>query len=257
MIGAKFGAFNMQDPAAGIWVTETDVYSSPTNSIQADAMAETDGSLVVKQRYLSKTFKVEGILRKDSIEELEMLMDVFKAAMGARNQAFDIDYAGDIRRYLANAQNVIVTRTRRLTSAAFSVEFQCPDGVGWSIGSTALIASAGITTSNVSIPLIVEGSYQADPVVTVVFNTVTGGTAKSINISNDSSLRGMAIQRNWVTGDRLEIDCMNKTVFVNDLAVEFTGQFPKWEPGAGALGYLDDLTSRDVTLTSSYTRRWL
>ncbi|NED68293.1 hypothetical protein G3I15_45910, partial [Streptomyces sp. SID10244] len=70
-----------------------------------------DGSLVVKQRYLSKTFKVEGIIRKDSIVELEIAIDVFKAAMASRNQAFDIDYAGDIRRYLANAQNVIITRT--------------------------------------------------------------------------------------------------------------------------------------------------
>ena len=257
MIGVKFGSFNMQDPANGVWVVETDVYSAPSNAIQADALAEQDGSLVVKQRYLSKTFKVEGIIRKDSIVELEVAIDLFKAAMSSRNQAFDIDYAGGIRRYLANAQNVIVTRTKRMTSAAFSVEFHNPDGVGWDIGSTALIASVGITGSNVSIPVTVGGTYQADPMITVVVNTATGGTNKTITISNDVSLRGLSIRRNWANGDQLEIDCLNKTVFVNDLAVEFTGQFPKWEPGAGALGYLDDLASRDVTITSSYTRRWL
>ncbi|NED59763.1 hypothetical protein G3I15_02355 [Streptomyces sp. SID10244] len=137
------------------------------------------------------------------------------------------------------------------------MEFHSPDGVGWSIGSTALIASEGITGSNVSIPVTVQGTYQADPLITVVLNTVTGGTNKTVTISNDVSLRGLSVRRNWATSDQLEIDCLNKSVFVNNLAVEFTGQFPKWEPGAGALGYLDDLTGRDATISSSYTRRWL
>lgn len=257
MIGVKFGSYNLQDPAGGVWVTDTDVYSSPTNTIQTDALAESDGGLVVKQRYQSKTFKVDGLIRGDSIAELDMMLDQFKAAMASKNQAFDIDYAGGVRRYLANAQNVVLTRTRRLTSAAFSVEFQSPDGVGWSLNSTALIASEGITGSVVSVPVTAEGSYQVDPLISATFNTVSGGTAKTVTISNDVTLRGLSVTRNWATGDVLEIDCLNKTVFVNDLATEFSGQFPKWEPGAGALGYVDNLTSRDMTLRASYTRRWL
>lgn len=257
MIGVKYGTFNMQDAAAGLRVTSTDVYSSPENQIQADALAEADGALIVKQQYKSKTFTVEGLIRKTTIADLETAIDAFKAAMAVKNQAFDIDYAGGIRRYLASAQNVIIARGDRQTSAPFSVQFLSPDGMGWSLDSTALLSPTGVSISKASNPITVLGTYQCEPFIRVTVNTVTGGTTKTITISNDTSLRGISIQRTWANGDVLEIDSMKKTVYVNNIATPFTGQFPIFAVGAGALGYLDDFTTRDATIEASYTRRWL
>jgi hypothetical protein len=254
VIGVKYGSYDMQ--GGGSVVTDTDVYSAPPNSIQADALAELDGSLIVKQRYTSKTFRVEGYLRADSIAALETLIDTFKRAMSVKNQAFDIDYAGGIRRYLASSQNTMISKSS-LTTAGFTVEFLSPDGMGWSLDSTALVTPTGITTSSASIPLTVAGSYQCEPKISVKLNTLSGGTTKTISITNDATLRGISVTRTWVAGDLLEIDSLAKTVFVNDIPVEFKGQFLTWAVGAGAVGYLDDLTARDATITASYTRRWL
>lgn len=257
MIGIKYGTYNLQDPANGVWVHGTDVYSAPESALQADTLAEADGSVVVQQRYKSKTFTIEGILRRDDLPSLEAAMDEFKAAMTVKNQAFDLDYAGGVRRYLSYASNVILTRKNRGTSATFNVSFLCPDGVGWSVDSTALVASTGITTATSNIGVTVSGSYKCEPLTRLTFNTVSGGTDKTVTVSNGSTQRGLAIRRNWVSGDVLEIDSLKKLVYVNNLSVTFTGQFPWWETGAGSVAYLDDFTSRDVTMTSSYTRRWL
>ncbi|WOI85999.1 phage distal tail protein [Rhodococcus qingshengii] len=254
MIGVKYGSFNMQ--GNGFRVTETDVYNAPENSIQADAMAERDGSLVVKQQYKSKIFKVEGWFRKDSLAEAEQARDAFMLAMSRKNQPFDIEYAGGIRRYLASAQNIIVSKLGA-SSFGFSVQFLSPDGMGWDTSSTALIASASVTTSSAEIPVSVKGTYKAEPATKVQLFTVTGGTAKSVSIGNASTLRQIQITRDWVSSDVIDIDTLNGVVRVNGIDQDFIGQLPEFEPGDNALSYVDNFTDRDVTITGSYTSRWL
>ncbi|WP_298585123.1 phage tail domain-containing protein [uncultured Kocuria sp.] len=254
MIGLKYGAFDLQ--ANGFRVTDTDIYSAPTNRIQADPLAERDGALIVKQQYDSKTFTVEGWFRKSTIAEVEQARDEFMRAMGAKNQALDIDYAGGVRRYLASAQNVILSRIG-LTSFGFSIEFLSPDGMGWDLSSTTLVAGELITNSSATIPIDVGGSYKAEPVISVLINDVTGGVGKTVTISNGISLRQIQVTRDWVAGDLLEISTIEGTVFVNNIATDFTGQLPEFEAGIGRLGYNDDFTTRNALLTAGYVRRWL
>lgn len=254
MIGLKYGSFNLQ--ANGFRVTDTDIYSAPTNKIQADPLAERDGALIVKQQYDSKTFTVEGWFRKSTIAEAEQARDEFMRAMGAKNQALDIDYAGGVRRYLASAQNVIVSRIG-LTSFGFSIQFLSPDGMGWDLNSTTLVAGELITTSFETMSIDVGGSYKAEPVINVLINDVVGGVGKTVTISNGVSLRQIQITRDWSANDLLEINTLEGTVFVNNIPADFTGQLPEFETGMGRLGYNDDFTSRNVLLTAGYVRRWL
>lgn len=254
MIGVSYGDFNMQ--TNGVTVTGTDVYSAPTNNIQADELAERDGALIVKQQFQKKTFTVEGIIRKTTIVELEQALDTFKLAMSKKNQGFDVDYAGGIRRYLASAQNNIISQ-RGITSVGFSIQFLSPDGMGWDLDSTVLISPTAVTASNQTVSLNVGGSYKADPLIKVTVDAITGGTSKTITLSNASTLRSIAITRTWVAGDVLEIDTLKGSVLVNGAAHDFSGQLLSFEPGDGGLGYLDDFTTRSVTITGSYTRRWL
>lgn len=253
-VGIKFGGFDMQ--ANGVIVITTDVYSTPNNEIQADELAEADGALIVKQRYTSKPFKVEGYIQKPTRLELDIARDAFTAALSAKNQPFDIDYAGGIRRYLASAQNIMIGYSGA-TTYSFSVEFLSPDGMGWDLDSSSLITALNVTTASFDQPITVGGSYMAEPVIAVNLGSVTGGTTKTITLTNGVSLRGVSITRTWDSGDVLEVDSLKKTVFVNDIATDFFGQFPAWKTGAGFLGYLDDFTTRSVTINTSYTKRWL
>lgn len=256
MIGFKFGLFNLQDPANGVWVTKTNVYSAPTNDIQADALANRDGAYVVKQTYRSKTFQVEGVLRSSTRAGLEQLMDTFKTVMAQKNQAFDVDYAGGIRRFLANATTVIIADIG-LTSAAFSVEMMSPDGMGWSLDQVNLIDSSSITTSTAVFSALLIGSYQIEPVIRLELTSVTGGTNKTVTITNGASLRGIRITRNWSSGDVLEFDSAKRTLYVNSIETDFQGQFPVFDPGTAILNYLDDFSARTATIRSYYTPRWL
>lgn len=254
-VALSFGDYDLQTDT--VVTTSTDVFSAPKNNIQADKLAESDGAVIVKTSYDVKIFTVEGLLRTDTREDTQQLMDEFKVALSQPNQAFDIEFAGDIRRYVATAQNIIISNSRMRSTAGFSVEFLCPSGVGSDTYSSTLLASSNFSTSTATLGITAGGTYQAEPVIVVTVNTVTGGTTKTILINNDVTRRGISVTRTWANADVLEIDSLNKTIYVNNVPVEFTGQFPVWKPGVGSIGYVDDFTTRDVTVTADYIRRWI
>jgi hypothetical protein len=115
-----------------------------------------------------------------------------------------------------------------------------------------------ITTGSYNQPLVIQGSYKAEPKITVYVQSVTGGSPnKTITILNASTLRGLSVTRSWVAGDVLEIDSMNKTVYVNSVATPSTGLYPTWQPGSGSLTYIDDFTTRASAVLVTYTKRYL
>lgn len=257
MIGAtnmQFGDFDFQTTEVAAAVT--DIFSSASTSIQADKLAEADGAVIVKSTLEPKTFKVEGTLASDTVEDTHRLIDRFKLAMSEKNQAFDIEYAGDTRRYVSMARNTIISYGGRL-DAGFSVEFLCAAGVGSDTYASTLLASTNVSTTTAILGITVGGTYKAQPVITVTINTVTGATDKTLLINNAVTLRGISVTRTWTAGDVMVIDSMNQAIFINNAAVEFSGQFPEWEVGAGSIGVVNDFTTCDISVEADYTRRYL
>lgn len=256
MIGVRFDVLSLQD--SGIHTVSSDVYSAPQLRVQDEKLADADGSVIVKTSLEPKVFSCEGYMQADTISALDSLIDSFKQGLNKRDQNFDIDYAGSTRRYVATPRNIVISREKGLNTAGWSVEFFCANPVGSDTTESTLLAPAAVTASTHTAGITIEGSYKAEPLITVTVTSVTGGTTnKTITISNDSTLRGIAVTRDWANGDVLEIDCLKKTLYVNNAAVEFSGQFPVWDPGNSGISYLDDFTTRSVTISAVYTKRFL
>jgi hypothetical protein len=81
------------------------------------------------------------------------------------------------------------------------------------------------------------------PIVTVTLGTITaGGTGGTIQIGNNANGQAVVITRNWLAGDVLMVDSYNKIITVNGLEVDFTGAFPEFAPGIGAVGVAHNMT---------------
>lgn len=257
MISVNFGSYAMQDIANGRVVFDMPgYYDSPKNVIQADSLAEDDGALVVKQQYASKSWTVLGRIRSDTVANLESAWNDFKVAMAVKNQAFDVDYAGTTRRYLANAVNVVATK-RDPTRIVYSVEFMSPDGVGWDLASSSLIDATTVTVPASQVNLTTGGTYKIEPAIVLTINSFTGSATNTITLTNDTTQRGLTLTYAVTAGDVIQIDSLNQTVYVNSIATTFSGQFPTFLPSENTLNYSDDFSARNVTISASYTKRWL
>jgi phage-related protein len=256
MIGVLFDSYDMQ--ANGVTVSETNIFDAPKRSVQDVRLAEADGSIIVKTTYDPKRATLDGYLLADTPSELKTLIDTFKRNMNKTNVFLDIIEEDDsTRRYLATTTNIMVSRTNGLNQAGFSVEVLIPSGVGMDTTETTL-ATDTVTTSTGSVVIDVQGSYKAQPVISITVDSVTGGTPdKSISIANGTTLRGITITRDWAASDIIEIDCLNNEVYVNNVITEYVGQIPSWEPGNGIISYIDDFTTRSVDISAVYTRRYL
>jgi len=256
MTGILFDVFSLQ--GNGVYTIKTDVYSAPPITIQDEKLAQADGSVIVKKQLAPKVFTCDGYMQMDTTANLDLLLDTFKRALNKQEQNFDIDYAGSTRRYTATPRNMIISREKGLNTCTWSVEFLCANPVGADISSSTLLSPTTISTSSSTAGITVNGSYKAEPKITITITAVTGGTGgKTVTISNASTLRGVAITRDWTAGDVLEIDSLKKTLFINNSVIDFTGQFPMWDPGNSGISYLDNFTTRTVSMTASYYVRYL
>lgn len=258
MIALAYDAFSLQGD--GIYTSDTDIYSLPPRTIQAPVLANRDGSKIVNTRYESKVFTCSGYMKAEHIPALDLLIDQFKTALNKQNQYFEMDYGEETRRYIATPRNLIISRERGLNAAGWSCEFFCEDPVGWATEPWYALNDSDTVTATSSlatIPLYINGSYKAEPEITVVFTDITATGEQTVTISNAGTLRGVFITRTWADGDVLEIDSLKKTIYVNGATFDFGGQFPVWDTGLGGLTYNDTFTDRSVDITVMYTRRFL
>lgn len=257
MTSIVYNGLNLQ--TGGFTIEDSDIFAMPANTIQMERLAEEDGSVLVKATYEPKSFSVTGSVIGADIPTTDGLIDTLKTALNTTKQNFDIDWAGSTRRYVATPQNAVITRPRGLAVATFSVTFQCESPAGMDTTGSTLLSATTITTSTSVNSWTVNGSYKAQPVITLTLGSVSStNPTDTITISNGSTLRGLSVVRTWAAADVLAIDCLNKTLYVNNLVTPFTGQFPTWDPGVGTVSYVDTFsTSRSATLSATYTRRFL
>lgn len=258
MINVTFDVLSLQNATAGIFATDSpDLYDAPPIDVQDEKLAETDGSVIVKRLLGPKTITINGYMQTADVPSMDALIDLLKKNLNKQNQNLDIDYNGSTRRYTATMKQLAIARQKGLNTATWSAQFLCVSPVGADITSSSLLGATTITSSNQTASIINAGTYMAQPDITVTVNSFTGTTTNTITVSNDKTLRGISVSRTWLAGDLLEIDCLNKLVFVNNAAVAFTGQFPTWDPDNGGINYIDDFSARSITLAATYTARFL
>lgn len=258
-MSAKNATFDGYDFAAnGLTITELDMYSRAPKRIQLEDLAVEDGAVQVSTRYGAKPISITGSFRpRATTEQLESDIRMFIMAMIGDERALDIPDAGDTIRFIATAEAPLIKRYRGgATTAEFNVTFIVPSSYGSDLTPLTLISQT-FNAQSIDIPMLVGGSYKAQPDITLTINTVTGGGPnKTLNLFNPATTEGLIITRNWVAGDSLTFNARDRQVYLNNTQIFARGAFPSWQPGNQVLSYFDDFSTRNVTLLVTYTRHW-
>lgn len=216
------------------------------------------GAVISDDNYYRKQIPAKGYLSGTSVADLESLIDTFQAALAKRDKNLDIVYAGGTRRYTATPSRVVVTRDRRATPFAdFEVDF-IATSYGQDTAVTTLLAASTDTTASRTVSLTIGGSAPEQLLRTqITVTAATGLSGKTIGIQNSATGERLYVTRTWIVGDILEVDTANRTVKVNGILTDFNGAFPIFESGSQSLVIDNDFTTRTLTTTIDYSKRWL
>lgn len=254
---AVFNDFDFN--AQGLSISEWDVHSRTPRKLQLEGRASADGAVLVNNQYGPKPILIAGVVRADSQDDLDMLLDTIKLRLSDTQGVLDLTHAGGTRRYHAVAENVAISQEQgQVDQAGYSVAFTVPSGYGEDTAASFLIASTTITTSSQTINFTSDGTYKVEPEVTVIITSATmDGETDSITLTNPSNSTYVSVVGVFEAGDVLTFNTQQRRVYLNSGDVFGYGAFPFWEPGTNSLTYSDTMSTRSVNLSANYKRRWL
>lgn len=231
-------------------------YDSPRRELRVNKVARADKSILTSAEYESRTITVEGVIGADSYFELMQNIDTLNSKLQTQNAQLSYEKGGVSLVY----DDVTLDSIRQKVaggSCEFTISFLAADPIAYESGSSQLLQPQHFTAASNTYVVTNNGSFSALPIISVTLSLLSGGTTKEVSITNSVLGQGITISRTWTAGDVISIDCMLKEVMVNGTAVDYTGIFPEFAPGAGSIGYSDTLTTRSGVISATYNRRFI
>ena len=253
--------FDSNDLQTASILTESIEHSSiPTKDVKLYALAHANKSVIPHVSYPSKRIRISGTLIAASIVAMDALEDTFKSYFRGTDKNLDIGHNSGTRRYIATVNGMSIDRPGGLQYAKFNIEFVCTDPFGRNTSTSSALSADNRTLASYDdddYVFLGTAPFQL-PVITILYDAISGGTAKTVSYGNGDTGQTISITRTWVAGETLVIDTFNRTVMVDSVEVDFTGAFPIFEPGASSLIYTDDFTtSRTFDIDVDYYPRYL
>lgn len=225
--------------------------------ITSHELIRTDGDVLTSVRHKAKTIALDGYILAPSRTAYEQTLDTLKARTSAIERPLVLLQSGQSRRYVATKEN-IVDEPIEGGKSHVNLTFRCSNPFGES--STQVVNTfnySGNGGATIAIPHTFTGTATAKPVFVITISALTGGTSKYIGVGNSSTGQQVQVTRTWSAGDVVQFDLFQKTVFVNSAAVDFEGVFPEFAPGRANATYVDNLTTRTVSVRMVYTEQYL
>lgn len=229
----------------------------PEKQINTATLARRHGQKVISAFFSKKTILLEGYIDAPDRAAMEAARDTLMYRLLPQESNLDLVQAGLSRTYLVTVQNFAWTHIEG-GKALFSIEFLASDPFGKDTSATALSFSNPRTEANYDHAITIGGSFDAEIVLTVIVTSGTGLTTnKVITITNLATGEAISVTNDWTAGDVLVIDVPNRQVTVNNTVIDYSGVFPLFAPGVQLLRYSDTFTTRSVSLSGSYYKRYL
>jgi len=231
--------------------------SAPDAVIDMAPIAHADKSAVAFLQYHDKKIRISGMLIGSSQDEIDALEDTFKGYLVGKEKNLDIERGGSYRRYIATATSVSVVRPGGLLYALFDVEFTLSLPFGVDTAATEFLNATGETDSSKLFPVTVGGTAEWQlPVITITLTSVTSGTAQVVSVGNDGVGQMITLVSNFVSGDVVVINSEERAAYINGVEVDYTGNFPEFNPDLSDLTYSDSFADRTYSILGEVTKRY-
>lgn len=237
----------------GVDLYNYDFTRLPDRDIKIHKLARRSLSIITSSEYTQKNIPVWMDICSGDRQDTELTVTQVKALLQPQNGELKVLQSGETVVYTATMNEFNIEWNG--PHAYCEIVFLASTPIARSIDDTQIINLTGVTSSSASQTFTIQGSYVAEPYITVVINSVTGGTGGTINLLNGSTQQGIAITEDFVNGDILTVDSVEYEVLLNGVKIDFEGIFPTFPPGSQQFSYVDTFSTRNVDIAGTYHKR--
>lgn len=238
----------------GVKIVNYNVTDMPKRDLNNSKLARANRSILTSAEYSEKSVTVSGFIGGEDYIELQDNFDRLKGVIQDVEGIIRVQQGSKTVEYVGTLNGV--TKAHLGPNYEFTLQFTCSNPIGSHYSTFELFPPQTITTATLLKSIVVEGTFIAEPRYTITVNSVTGGTNKTITLLNGGTGKGIKVTRNWVNGDMVSITADSMQVIANTQDEDFSGQFPTFLPGNRTLQYIDDFSSRNITLSAVYNPRY-
>ena len=236
-------------------IIDHDFNQLPRRELKTYKLARANKSITTSAEYSEKEVSVSFHLRGCTRSDAELVLSNLKALLrGVAKDMIVSQFGSDIT---YKGASLTSTEFRWFSNKIIlTLVFQVANPVGFEDTLYELL-SLNVTSQTNTSAISVDGSFDALPIISLTYNSVTGGTGQTVDIKNEETGQGMTISQDFATNDTLTIDSDRKVVTMNGAEIDFSGNFPVFQPGSGAFGYVDTFSDRDVDIVIEYRKRYV
>lgn len=235
----------------------SDTFRYPKRDVTNSVLANADSSVTTSAFYQGRPVNIRLIITRSGRDDLDASISELRHILEPINAVLQIPIQGSPRKYNKCTVSNIAFKDIAGGYISVDIEFLSSDPFYYDINPSTMLSVANLTSGNKSYPITVYGTAKQVPVITYTVNSFTTGSNRTVTFTNPATSTTITIQRTWTAAEILIIDCLNRTVQISGVDVDFSGNFPEWSVGDGALNYTDDFTARSVNISSIYYRRYL
>ena len=260
----KYNSTSLQtsvSPSATILTSNITYNNLPEKVINIKSDTIRDSWDLVDVQYTDKVITADGWLISDTAANLRTLTDNFKNYLRPNEKNLDIEtYGGSpaYRRYVCSCQSIDVPEEHwQTTQVPYAAEFLCnPFGKATSVTTVNLNSGSNITSTPYNESPSITGTYKCKPTITITVVSETDLTA--IKFENTTNLDWIQVARSFSAAEVLTINCESETVQVDGSNVDFTGVFPRFDPGTSVLSTTTtDSGAFAITISFTYYPTYL
>lgn len=226
----EFDGFGLQNTAIISQLILRD--SPPSRDVTSYRTPRRDGGGILGSDFAGRSIRVRGILSESTAAALDDAVDEFKRRLAPSEKVLSIKVNGAIRQCVAtlvNTQGIFDRReSYHVSTTPFDLEFLSTDP-NWRDPEYTSEDHLSQTSLNVIAGMNNVGSWKADLVLVILIEAATAITA--LNVTNGENDEAITITRSFAAGDVIIIDGETKSLTVNGVEVEYSGIFPRAEPG--------------------------
>jgi len=244
---------NRIDTIPGVYLYFYDFTRLPQRQINIHKLARKSLSIVTSSEYTQKEIPVFLDICSGTRQDTEATVTEVKSVIQAQNGTLKVLQAGIEVQYTVTMNEFNIEWNAN--NAYVQIVFLASSPIGTASNSESLFNITGITLPSGNQTFVVEGSFLSEPTITVVINTVTGGSPGTINLINAVNNQGISVTSNFTAGSILEVNSRDYTVTLNGANLDYTGLFPTFAPGSQQVAYSDTFTTRSVDVSATYNQK--